>query len=94
MSDRNKVRKNGKDEDYKRLRNECNKRIRREKQMEAGRPITEDPNNIWKLYNKTVNGKKDVKIKLKEDGKIIDDDHKVANIFNQYFKEKIEDIKS
>ena len=88
MTKRHVARKNGNRDEYKKLRNECNRRICIEKKIEAGNMIQEDPNSIWKIYNTTVHGRKESKIKLKEDGVIIDDDKEVANIFNRFFKEK------
>ena len=93
MAKRNNARKNGNLDEYKRLRNECNRKIRIEKQIEAGKMIQEDPNKIWNIYNKTVNGRRKAKIMLKEDGLVIEDDKHVANLFNTYFKEKTEMIK-
>ena len=86
MQLRNKARRNNSKEEYKKLRNECNRRVRKEKFEEAGKLIEEDPNNIWKLFNKTSKGQEDTGIKLKEGDEIIEDEKEVANIFNHFLR--------
>ena len=90
---RNKARKNKSKEEYKKLRNECNKIVRRDKLEEAKKKIQDDPNNLWKVFNKKAKGQRKDGIKLKEDGKIIEDETEIADIFNNFFKEKIDTIK-
>merc|ERR1712074_7009 len=85
---RNKARRDKSDE-YKKLRNVCNRLIRRDKKNVASKAVEKNPHNIWKIYNETVNGKQDRNIILKEGNNIIKDDFEIAEIFNKFFKEKI-----
>ena len=50
MQLRNKARRNNYEEEYKKLRNECNRKVRKEKFEEAGKLIEEDPNNIGNFF--------------------------------------------
>ena len=90
---RNKARRDKSDE-YKKLRNVCNRLIRRDKKNVASKAVEKNPHNIWKIYNETVNGKQDRNIILKEGNNIIEDDFEIAEIFNKFFKEKIAKLKS
>ena len=56
--------------------------------------ILEDPNNIWKLYNSILNGKKSNEMTLKENGRTITDNSEISNIMNEFFKQKVLDIKN
>ena len=60
---------------------------------EAKKKIQDDPNNLWKVFNKKAKGQRKDGMKLKEDGKIIEDEKEIADIFNNFFKEKIDTIK-
>ena len=93
MKLRNKARRNKSVEEYKRLRNQCNRIIRRDKLEEAKKQIQENPNNMWKIFNNTFKGKRKDGMKLKEGDKIVDNEKDLSNIFNKFFKDKIENIK-
>ena len=56
--------------------------------------IDEDPNNIWKIFNRVVKGKENRDITLKEGEVIIDNNEQISNIMNTFFREKIETIKN
>jgi hypothetical protein len=81
---------------YKSLRNKATKMIRQEKRESIGREINQNPTskNIWKVINKNIKKSKEHQIKLEEAGKEIDSPAEIAEIFNLYFKEKIEGLRN
>ena len=64
MKLRNKARRNKSEEEYKKLRNQCNRLVRKEKFEEAKKQIQEDPNNLWKIFNNTCKGQRKSDLKL------------------------------
>ena len=89
----NRARREKSDEN-KKLRNVCNRLIRRDKKNGASKAVEKNPHNIWKIYNETVNGKQDRHIILQEGNDIIEDDFEIAEIFNKFFKEKNANLKN
>lgn len=51
--------------------------------------LNENTNNLWKIFDKIVNGKQNREITLKEDGEIISDNLQIANIMNTFLKKKL-----
>ena len=47
-----------------------------QKKISAGRVINDNPNNLWKLYNKVVNGNKTNEMRLKEGDETINEKKK------------------
>ena len=95
MKKRNKERRLGNVEEYKKLRNKCNKLIKKDRCENINNKITNDPKKgLWRQYNKIVNGRESKQMQLKENGMIIEDNTKISNIMNVFFKEKIVNIKS
>ena len=95
MKKRNKERRLGNVEEYKKLRNKCNKLIKKDRCESINTKITNDPKKgLWRQYNKIVNGRESKQMQLKENGMIIEDNTKISNIMNVFFKEKIVNIKS
>ena len=52
-----------------------------------------DENEIWKIVNDNTNPKCEKKWSLEEDGEIVEDEQKVADVFNEFFIKKIRDLK-
>lgn len=69
---------------YKFLRNKANKAIKREKKEMISNHLLKDQNQLWKLYNKTINGIDSKNMMLNEGGKIVSNDKDMANIRNNY----------
>ena len=53
MKQRNKARKNN-SEDYKKLRNLANKRIKAEKKEYISKQLNDNPNKLWDIYNFSI----------------------------------------
>ena len=58
--------------------------------------ITRSKNNAyyWKVVNNVTNSKANHKIIINENGKTYNNDEDIANIFSDYFMDKIENLKS
>ena len=54
----------------------------------------EDENELWEVVNDITKPKTEASWKLKENGKVIEKEEKIANIFNNYFIGKIEHLKN
>ena len=78
---------------YKYLRNKANKAIKREKKEMISNHLLKDPNQLWKLYSKTINGIYSKNMMLNDGGRIISNNKDIANIMNNHFKQKIIDLK-
>ena len=52
-----------------------------------------DENEIWKVVKDVTNPKSNSTIRLLEEGKIVEDEKEVADIFNNFFVTKISDLK-
>ena len=80
---------------YKKIRNAVVNKVRQdtiefndERIEKAG-----DENEIWKVVNDIIKPRSETKWKLEENGEEIEDEEKIADIFNDYFIEKIEKLK-
>ena len=77
------------------MRNKCNKIILKEKRESISNKILQDPiKGLWKQYNSIVNGKSSRDFKLKEGNEIITDENRLCNIMNEFFRNKVLDIKN
>ena len=81
--------------EYKKLRNSVTNRIREDNKKSNDERIEKanDENEIWKVINEVTNPKKEETWKLKEGEETIEDEEKIAEIFNKYFVDKIENLK-
>lgn len=80
---------------YKSLRNRVNSLIKSDTIKYNNDRIekAEDENEIWKIVNEVTNPKSESKWTLEENGEKVEDDLKIAEIFNEFFINKIKDIK-
>ena len=82
----------------KKHRNYCNKRIKKEVTEKAGRNITNTSSikEIWNSINDILRpdtlSRNRIKIQTKE--KVIEDPFELAELFNEFFKEKVEKLAS
>ena len=81
--------------EYKRIRNSVTTKIRKdtiaynEERIEKAN----DENEIWKVVNDIIAPNSETSWKLNEAGKILEDEKEIAEVFNEYFVEKIEKLK-
>ena len=70
--------------EYKKLRNSVTNRIREDNKRSNDERIEKanDENEIWKVINEVNNPKKEETWKLKEGEETIEDEEKIAEIFN------------
>ena len=82
-------------ERYKKLRNKVTNNIRRDKIQQNGERIEKAgrEDEIWKIVNELTKPKEDKRWILKEGEQDITDEKEIAEIFNSYFIDKIEDLK-
>ena len=52
-----------------------------------------DENEVWKIVNDITKPRSEPRWRPEEDRKIIEEEGEIANIFNNYSKEKIEKLK-
>ena len=80
---------------YKTLRNRVTQKIRTDAINANGKKIDEatSESDYWKVVNDIVKPNGDSNWKLKEEGKIIEDEKEIAETMNDFFVNKIEDLK-
>jgi len=91
MTARDNARKN-ESEEYKKLRNKVVRMVKADKRKAATRELEKNPNHLWKIFNKIVNGNDAKTIKLIEDGNMINDEKHIAKTMNDFFHDKVEKI--
>ena len=76
---------------FKILRNKVTSLSRKEKKENIALEIDRDPSskNIWKIINNHISKKKSANVKIVEQGNEIQSNSEAAEIFNQYFHDKI-----
>ena len=81
---------------YKRLRNKVNSMVKNDtiKYNDERVDKAANENEMWKIVKEVTSPKNDTKWSLIEDGKLIDDEIEVAEVFNDFFINKIKDIKT
>ena len=82
-------------EKYKRLRNRTTNQIRKETIQNNGERIQKagDENEVWKIVNEITNPREEKKWSLIENGETLEDEEKIAEVFNVFFVEKIASLK-
>ena len=80
---------------YKTLRNRVTSAIRYDTIKHNDKRVeeAENENEVWKIIKESTAQNGEKKWKLKEEDTIIEDENKIADIFNNYFKEKITKLK-
>lgn len=80
---------------YRTLRNKVTSMTRKEKKDHLASRLDEDPSskNIWKIINDQISDKRSSKVIIKENGKQIDSELETAQIFNQHFHDKIQNLR-
>ena len=81
---------------FKKARNAVTSRVRKEAKLATLNSMKESgqPSEFWKAAKEVTKTKTTEQLKLKEDDVIIEDETQLSNIFNQFFKEKIEKIEA
>ena len=81
--------------EYKRIRNEVTKRIRQDTIIFNEERINKagDENELWKVVNDITKPRSETSWKLEEDGREVEKEEEIADIFNNYFIEKIDKLK-
>ena len=82
---------------YKKLRNQVNSNIRNETKDFNNNRIDKanDENEVWKVAKEIINpNSNNTEWSLKSNDDIILDHEEIANTFNSYFVEKIENLKA
>ena len=82
-------------ERYKKLRNRVTNEIRMDRIRQNGERIARArrEDEVWKVLNEVTKPKEDKQWTLLEGGKEVENEEKIAEIFNDYFIRKIEDLK-
>jgi hypothetical protein len=82
-------------ERYKKLRNRVTNQIRKDTRQFIEERIDKagDEMEIWKLVNEVIKPKEKNHWKLKEGEEVIEKEEEIANIFNNFFIEKISLLK-
>ena len=78
--------------EFRRLRNKVTSLTRKEKKQKIASEIDRDPSgkNIWRIVNNQIsNSNKSCNIKIVENGEEVRSNEGTAEIFNQYFHDKI-----
>ena len=91
MYARDQARKN-KSPEYRTLRNEVVKMIKKDKRETATKALKNNPHHLWKIFNKIIHGKDSKSIKLIEEGETINDEKKIAKTMNEFFHSKVEKV--
>ena len=80
---------------YRALRNECNRCVRRDAQEATAKRVTEanDPAAIWREVNQITDPKTNDTIYLKVNGEDVKEPKKVADLFNDFFINKVKGIR-
>ena len=80
---------------FKRLRNKVNSELKRDTVRNNNERIdkAKDENEVWKVVKDISNPNRNNNIILTENGKDVSDEKEVAEIFNNFFIEKIEKLK-
>ena len=80
---------------YRALRNECSRRVRRDVQEATAKRLTDgkDPSAVWKEVDRITNPRTNETIRLKVGDQEIGDPKKVADLFNEYFINKVKKIR-
>ena len=83
-------------EKYKKMRNRVNSMIKADVIRYNEERITkaEDVNEVWKVVSDIAAPRSEARLTLNENGKIIENEGEVAEILNDYFITKIQDLKS
>ena len=78
-------------EQYKKLRNKVNALIRKESIAFNNERVknAKDENEIWKITKDVTSQEKAQSWSIQKSGENIDDELEIANLFNDYFSEKI-----
>ena len=82
---------------YKKLRNLVNSKIRQESRIHNETRIDEANSDaeLWRIASEVITPKKENEWSLKKEDESVTTDHQeVANIFNNFFIQKVEDLKS
>ena len=81
--------------EYKKIRNSVTTKIRKDTIAHNEERIEKanDENEIWKVVNDIIAPKSETSWKLNEAGKILEDKKEIAEVFNEFFVEKIEKLK-
>ena len=81
---------------FKKLRNLCTSRIRSDQRASVATKIlgSHKKSDVWKIVDKIIKPKTRNEITLREQGTKISNENEIAHIFNQYFINKIEDLRS
>ena len=81
---------------YKVLRNQVNSALRKDSVDFNNNRITsaKDENEVWKVVNEVLQPKKENEWQLKEGSTTITEEQIIANTFNKFFIDKIEDLKA
>ena len=82
-------------EEYRKIRNAVTNKVRQDT-IEINEERIEkagDENELWKIVNDITNPKAEASWKLEEEGRMIENEKEIADIFNDYFIEKIENLK-
>jgi hypothetical protein len=76
---------------YRKLRNAATNQGRKDKKLYNEERIEKaaDQREIWKVVNDVISPQFKKSLTLNEDGKIIEDEKEIGNIFNSFFIEKI-----
>ena len=79
---------------YKKLRNRVNSELKKDNICFNNERVKNaaDDNEIWNVVKDVTKQKSSMTIILEEDGKKIEDEEQVANIFNDFFVEKIQNL--
>ena len=93
-TEKNNARKKVDFETYKKLRNECNKLVLKSKKDDLGKELSENPNRLWKKFDQIVKGVDERKMRLIEEGVVIEDGKEIAKIIGNHYDEKIKKIKN
>ena len=80
---------------FKITRNQVNSSLRKDSVDFNNNRIEQanDENEVWKVVNDVIQPKKENDWSLKEGDKLIKDEQMIADTFNKFFIEKIEDLK-
>ena len=92
-NERDKARKCGNQEEFKKLRNRCTNIVRRETIKNNAQRILANPNDVWKIMDEMHGKKEKPELKLIQDGFLIEKD-KIPTEFNRFFINKVSKLSS
>ena len=82
---------------YRCLRNTCNRLVRRDTKRALASKLTENTRSediLWKEIKNITNPRAETTFKLIENGKAITNESEIANIFNDFFIEKVRKLRT